>query len=160
MKAGIIKLGISFLPEMWMLLTGGIPKLVLMAEFRGETQRRRRQAQRLLAGDIKKSKSHVRARGRRSEAQRAKYWVIRERVLICCAKKSEASAPRRLSTTLSCRRQAPEFLPKLEEILSKYNLTYTIAGHVGDGNFHIIPLVDPTDPTRLPKRSMSSRTSV
>jgi FAD/FMN-containing dehydrogenase len=38
----------------------------------------------------------------------------------------------------------PEFLPKLEEIMSHYDLTYTIAGHVGDGNFHIIPLVDPT----------------
>jgi FAD/FMN-containing dehydrogenase len=41
----------------------------------------------------------------------------------------------------------PEFLPKLEKILSKYDLTYTVAGHVGDGNFHIIPLVDPSDPS-------------
>ena len=39
-----------------------------------------------------------------------------------------------------------EFLPKLEEILSHYELTYTVAGHVGDGNFHIIPLIDPRDP--------------
>ena len=38
----------------------------------------------------------------------------------------------------------PEFLPKLQEILSHYDLMYTVAGHVGDGNFHIIPLVDPT----------------
>ena len=44
----------------------------------------------------------------------------------------------------------PEFLPKLEEILSKYNFVYTVAGHVGDGNFHIIPLVDPNDPS-VPK---------
>ena len=39
----------------------------------------------------------------------------------------------------------PEFLPRLNEILSRYDLTYTIAGHVGDGNFHIIPLMDLSD---------------
>ena len=36
----------------------------------------------------------------------------------------------------------PKFLPELNNILSKYNLTYTLAGHAGDGNFHIIPLMD------------------
>jgi FAD/FMN-containing dehydrogenase len=39
-----------------------------------------------------------------------------------------------------------EFLPKLYEILDKYNLLFTIAGHVGDGNFHIIPLMKVGDP--------------
>jgi FAD/FMN-containing dehydrogenase len=35
----------------------------------------------------------------------------------------------------------PEFLPKLYEILSRYEFLYTVAGHIGDGNFHIIPLM-------------------
>ena len=35
-----------------------------------------------------------------------------------------------------------EFLPQLYEILDKEKLIYTIAGHIGDGNFHIIPLMD------------------
>jgi FAD/FMN-containing dehydrogenase len=34
-----------------------------------------------------------------------------------------------------------EFLPKLRALLKKYNLLATIAGHVGDGNFHVIPLM-------------------
>ncbi|TSC55461.1 MAG: putative oxidoreductase [Parcubacteria group bacterium Greene0416_39] len=35
------------------------------------------------------------------------------------------------------------FLPKLKAILSEYpQLIYTIAGHVGDGNLHVIPLMD------------------
>ncbi|KKU80897.1 MAG: Oxidoreductase, partial [Parcubacteria group bacterium GW2011_GWA1_47_8] len=35
MKAGIISLGWSFLPEFLMVLTGGVPKLILLAEFTG-----------------------------------------------------------------------------------------------------------------------------
>ena len=45
----------------------------------------------------------------------------------------------------------PEFLPKLYKILDRYGLLYTIAGHVGDGNFHIIPLMDLHDPKELAK---------
>ena len=36
----------------------------------------------------------------------------------------------------------PEFLPKLYAMLEPYHLILTVAGHVGDGNFHIIPLMD------------------
>ena len=39
-----------------------------------------------------------------------------------------------------------KFLPRLYAILKKYKLLYTVAGHVGDGNFHIIPLMDFKDP--------------
>jgi FAD/FMN-containing dehydrogenase len=34
-----------------------------------------------------------------------------------------------------------EFLPKIRRIIKKYRLFATIAGHMGDGNFHIIPLM-------------------
>jgi FAD/FMN-containing dehydrogenase len=36
----------------------------------------------------------------------------------------------------------PQFLPELDALLSKYNFTFTVAGHIGNGNFHIFPLVD------------------
>ncbi|MDO8752069.1 MAG: FAD-linked oxidase C-terminal domain-containing protein, partial [Candidatus Wolfebacteria bacterium] len=36
----------------------------------------------------------------------------------------------------------PEFLPKLLKILKEYKIAVNIAGHAGDGNFHIIPLMD------------------
>src|SRR6185295_16955707 len=39
-----------------------------------------------------------------------------------------------------------EFLPRLNKILGQYDLIYTLAGHVGDGNFHIIPLMNLADP--------------
>jgi FAD/FMN-containing dehydrogenase len=34
-----------------------------------------------------------------------------------------------------------EFLPQLQAIIKKYKLMATIAGHMGDGNFHVIPLM-------------------
>ena len=38
----------------------------------------------------------------------------------------------------------PESLPKLNALLDEYksHFIYTIAGHIGNGNFHIIPLMD------------------
>jgi hypothetical protein len=35
----------------------------------------------------------------------------------------------------------------MQRVLDKYKFTYTIAGHAGNGNFHIIPLM------RLSKKS-------
>ena len=44
----------------------------------------------------------------------------------------------------------PDFLPKMRAILDEYKLVYTIAGHAGNGNFHIIPLMDMKDPKNIP----------
>jgi FAD/FMN-containing dehydrogenase len=40
----------------------------------------------------------------------------------------------------------PEFLPKLRRVINKYHLLATVAGHMGDGNFHVIPLMKLEDP--------------
>ena len=45
-----------------------------------------------------------------------------------------------------------EFWPQIRQIIKKYKLMATIAGHMGDGNFHIIPLMkleDPADRAKL-----------
>jgi FAD/FMN-containing dehydrogenase len=147
MKAGIIRLGLSFLPEVWMLVTGGIPKLVLMAEFRGTTQKEALLQAEHLAADVRINKSHIGVRVAKSEAAARKYWTIRRESFNLLRKKirGKRTAPF-IDDFVVPPLRLPEFLPKLEEIMSKYDLTYTVAGHVGDGNFHIIPLVDPTRP--------------
>jgi FAD/FMN-containing dehydrogenase len=45
----------------------------------------------------------------------------------------------------------PEFLPQLQAIIKKYNLMATIAGHMGDGNFHVIPLMKIEEPAERAK---------
>jgi FAD/FMN-containing dehydrogenase len=149
MKAGMFSLGISFLPELWMALTGGIPKLVLLVEFRADSQEMAvAQAERLLS-EVAHNKSHVSARLARSEQEARKYWAVRRESFNLLRKKirGKRTAPF-IDDFVVPPATLPEFLPKLQKIMAEYpQMTYTIAGHVGDGNFHIIPLVDPTDPT-------------
>jgi FAD/FMN-containing dehydrogenase len=76
MKGGAIKLGFQFLPELWMTLTGGIPKLVLIAEFTGDSE-----AEVLEKLDkvrlVVKEKYHVPTHLTKSPQETQKYWTIR-----------------------------------------------------------------------------------
>ncbi len=149
MKSGLLSIGLSFLPEMWMALTGGIPKLVLLVEFRGDTQEEAlAQAQRL-AAEVAHNKSHVSVRVAATENAARKYWAVRRESFNLLRRKirGKRTAPF-IDDFVVPPLVLPEFLPKLQALMSEYpQLTYTIAGHVGDGNFHIIPLIDPKDPT-------------
>ena len=85
---------------------------------------------------------HVQVRVLHSEAEAEKYWVIRRESFALLRQKVKGvrTAPF-IDDFVVLPSYLPEFLPKLNQILGKYHLTYTIAGHVGDGNFHIIPLI-------------------
>jgi len=146
MKTGIIGLGLSFLPELFMALTGGVPKLVLMAEFRAHSQQEALGKAEQLSRELKAKRVNVRVA--KNEAATRKYWTVRHESFNLLRKKvrGQRTAPF-IDDFVVNPLKLSEFLPKLESLLQQYDMTYTIAGHVGDGNFHIIPLVDPTDPT-------------
>ncbi len=148
MKSGMLSLGISFLPELWMALMGGIPKLVLIVEFRANTQAEALAKANALAKEARHNKQHIGVRVAPTEAASRKYWAIRRESFNLLRKKirGQRTAPF-IDDFVVPPASLPEFLPKLNAILGQYKLTYTVAGHVGDGNFHIIPLVDPNDPS-------------
>ena len=81
------------------------------------------------------------------EKEAEKYWTLRHESFNVLRKhfKSVHVAPFIYDIVVKPQ-YLPEFLPKLNKILNQYKLVYTIAGHVGDGNFHIIPLMDFKDP--------------
>ena len=147
MKAGIISLGFSFLPEIWMLITHGIPKLILLVEFRADSQQEALHNVEVLAGKIRDSHIRTNVRIAKDEKAARKYWTIRRESFSLLRKKVRGmkTAPF-IDDFVVLPSTLPEFLPKLNDILLQYDLTYTIAGHVGDGNFHIIPLIDPKKP--------------
>lgn len=139
-----IKLGLSFIPEAFMLLRGGMPKLVLITEFTGNSQQECFDKAKELDQKLKFFGMNTRITNAK---EGEKYWKIRRESFNLLRKhvKGKHTAPF-IDDVCVSPYVLPEFLPKLNKILNEYKLVYTIAGHAGNGNFHIIPLMDFTDP--------------
>lgn len=139
-------MGISFIPEaLTVMRMGGLPKLVLMAEFTGDTEKE-------VEAAVKAAYDAVRHYGypqlmTATKDQGKKYWTVRRESFNLLRKhiKDVHTAPF-IDDTVVRPELLPKFLPELNEIMGQYNLTYTVAGHIGNGNFHIIPLMDLSDP--------------
>ncbi len=148
-KGSFIRMALALVPEFWMLASGffKLPKLVLLAEFSGETQAEAYALAKAAEMQLKKD-FNLKMRVTQSEEETRGFWVVRRESfnLLRHHVKGLRTAP--FIDDFSVRHEVlPEFLPKLYKILEKYKLLYTIAGHVGDGNFHIIPLMDLSKPS-------------
>ena len=77
-----------------------------------------------------------------SEGSSEKFWVMRRQSfnLLRGKVKDKHTAPF-IDDLIVEPKYLVDFLPKLRKIIKKYELFATIAGHMGDGNFHIIPLM-------------------
>ena len=140
----MFKLALQFMPEAWMVMTGGMPKLILMAEFTGTDQAEVDARAKQASDAIKKFGLKTRIV---DHAEAQKYWTIRRESFNLLRKHVQGKRTAPFIDDVVVRPEfLPEFLPQLNAILAKYDLIYTIAGHVGDGNFHIIPLMDFSDP--------------
>ena len=143
MKGNIFKLAWEFVPEMWMTITGGLPKLLLMAEFTGTTETEAVTRMLKAQEEIKrvyKLRTHV----TKNPQEEEKYWTVRRESFSLLREhvKKMHTAPF-VDDIIVHPADLPEFLPRLDGIFRKYpSLIYTIAGHAGDANFHIIPLMD------------------
>lgn len=146
MKTGLIKMGIEFLPEMWMMAKGGVPKLVLLAEFTADSQAEAVTKAEAASRAVEEEFGVQTKVGHNADESR-KYWAVRHESFNLLRKKVRGmrTAPF-IDDFVVPPIHLSEFLPRLESILSNYPITYTIAGHIGDGNFHIIPLMDMTNP--------------
>lgn len=131
----------DFWPEIKLVFQGGIPKLVLMAEFSADTEN---EAWRMaVAAERAVQKFGLASHITSSQAEAEKYWTIRrESFNLLRENVADKHTAPFIDDFVVKPEYLPEFLPRLYGILDEYNLLYTVAGHVGDGNFHIIPLMD------------------
>jgi len=80
------------------------------------------------------------------EAQRRRLWHARHRAMEATRAMRPGSGA--LTTDVCVPISAlADCIAATQEDIAHHGLTASIVGHVGDGNFHVILLLDPTDPT-------------
>jgi len=150
-----IHLLLTLIPDGLQLLRG-FPKLVLMVEFNGATEHEVRAKIHALHSELSHLKARYEINGFEedpTEGSSEKFWIMRRYSfqLLRSKVKDKHTAPF-IDDLIVNPEYLSEFLPKIRKIIKKYKLLATIAGHMGDGNFHIIPLMkleDPSDRKKL-----------
>src|SRR6201999_71920 len=149
-----IHLCFSLIPDGFQLLRG-IPKLILMVEFNGETEEEVREKIKALHRELKQYRARYEINGFEedpTEGKSEKFWVMRRQSfqLLRSKVKDKHTAPF-IDDLVVNPPYLDEFLPKIRKIIKKYNLFATTQGHIGDGNFHIIPLMKIEEPSERAK---------
>lgn len=147
-KLGFVRwarLALQLIPDGFMLIRG-VPQLVLMIEFTGDS-----------IDDVETQIDALKHRLKpfpftylekdETEDKAEKFWIMRREsfALLRSKVKDKHTAPF-IDDFVVPPSELSDFLPKLRVIIKKYKLLATIAGHMGDGNFHVIPLMKIEDP--------------
>ncbi|MFZ1302203.1 MAG: FAD-binding oxidoreductase [Candidatus Microsaccharimonas sp.] len=120
---------------------GHIPSMFLMIEFDGQTRGEVLDKISILHDDLKSFK--IRMDIEADEASSAPFWKIRRAALSLLQNQVHGRYASPFIDDMAVPpRFLPEFVPQLRKVIRKYKLPATIQGHFGDGNFHVIPLMD------------------
>jgi FAD/FMN-containing dehydrogenase len=146
----LIKLAIRLLPDL-LLLARGIPKLILLIEFTGSNQQEVDDKLDAMRSSLKQFKLQATEEDN-TEDKAWKFRIMRRESFNLLRKKvkDKHTAPF-IDDLVVPPEHLPAFLPKLRKIIDKYKLLATVAGHMGDGNFHVIPLMKLEDPKERAK---------
>lgn len=147
---GLIKLGFQLIPDAFLLLRG-IPKMVLLIEYTGDTSEEVKQKVHSMRQTLQPFKLEAMEEDE-TEAKAWKFRIMRRESFNLLRKKvhDKHTAPF-IDDFVVPPEHLVDFLPKLRKIIKKYSLMATIAGHMGDGNFHVIPLMKIEDPRERAK---------
>lgn len=145
-----IMMCLQLIPDGLALLRG-VPKLILLIEFTGESEAEVKKKIHTARLNLKQyGFTYMEEDG--NEAASRKFWLMRrESFNLLRSKVKEKHTAPFIDDLVVPPARLSEFLPQLRDIIKKYNLLATIAGHLGDGNFHVIPLMKIEDPKERAK---------
>ena len=143
---GMVQAGVAFLPAFFDLFTGkSLPKLVLQVDFTGDDLEPLKKKIETLKEKLKPLHPQTQTA---VENQEKRYWLVRRESFNLLRKKirDKHTAPF-IDDFVIKPEYTAEVVPLVTDVLKKHpEFIFTVAGHVGNGNFHIIPLVDINNP--------------
>ncbi len=135
------RLFFSFIPEFYMYINSSFPKLTMLVEFEGNEPSLLEEKIKNIRSEIKEQKFSSKII--QSKIESLKFWSMRRESYNLLRKHSQGKEIASfIEDVVVPTEHLFEFLPRLNELLHSYDLTYSIAGHAGSGNFHIFPLMD------------------
>lgn len=146
-KAGsnLFSFATQFLPEAWISVKmGGLPELIILVEIAEKSEEEVKRKVREVEEAIKDC--NVWSRIVQKDTEEEKFWVMRRESfnLLRQHVTGKRTVPLVEDFCIPPER-VPEFLPRAKKILEEVGIDVNIAGHAGNGNFHIIPLMDLKD---------------
>jgi FAD/FMN-containing dehydrogenase len=142
---GLLKFAAKFLPEAWIgVEMGGLPELIVLVEVAEESEEAVKAKREAILVALEPFGIHHRTIARDSEEE--KFWIMRRESfnLLRQHVHGKRTAPF-IDDFCVPVESVPSFLPKARAILESHGIDVNIAGHAGEGNFHIIPLMNLKD---------------
>lgn len=131
-----------FLPEAWIgVKMLGMPKLIMLVEVAEDSEE---EAERK-ASEIEDALKEFNVWTRRplTDEEAEKYWQMRRNSFKILTEQTHDKRTVPLVEDFCVKPDdMPEFLPRALKILANNGIKSNLAGHAGNGNFHIIPLMD------------------
>lgn len=143
--SNLLSFASQFIPEAFIgMKMLGFPELIVLVEIGEGTEE---EVKRKVKGIVKAIKPFkVWHRVIQKDSEEEKFWVMRRESFNLLREhvKDKRTVPLVEDFCIDIHK-IPEFLPRAKEILESQGINVNIAGHAGNGNFHIIPLMDLRD---------------
>lgn len=142
--SNLLSFALKFLPEIFIgLKMFGLPKLIILVEVEENTEEEVKDKVSKILKAIRPF--NIWSRVIETDSEEEKFWIMRRESFNLLRKhvKDKKTAPFIEDFCITIE-EIPKFLPAALKILKKNGIKANIAGHAGNGNFHIIPLMDLT----------------